>query len=108
MSLCRQCGSEVSWVRCGGKLLCLNPDDETDHWDRCAALRFQRIKREGEHFKTKSEEGYRTRLKRSGVLFVHQVAKKRQGPKRISGNCRDCSPPWEDPCAECPDKLETA
>lgn len=103
MSICKQCGSSVNWVRRSGRTLCLNPDG-SDHWDLCSKRRFERIKRAGEHFKTEDAEGYKTPLKKSGVLYMHIRAESKHQSKGRSGECMECTPPWEEPCANCPDR----
>ena len=93
MTRCKQCGLPVNWTKVDGKWKCHNPDGE-DHWDLCSKTRFERIKREGEHFKTEFEEGYLTDLKPSGVQYVRLTAKKATGKRKIKV-CDNCVPLWE-------------
>ena len=105
MSLCKECGERVKWARdSSGSLQCYNADDESVHWDRCSQLKFERVKRTGERFEEKNSAGYYTPFKKSGVQYTHIKAEEVTG-KGPSGLCKNCTLPWEEPCAECPDRL---
>jgi len=106
MTICKTCGSPVTWTKSGDRWLCLNPDG-ADHWDLCSQLTMARIKATGEHFSTEREEGYRTTLKKSGVQLVRLSAKSR-GPKINNAGCHSCVPPWETCPNGCPAEFKEA
>lgn len=102
MATCKECGSEVWWHKVGSprKIQCFNPDG-TIHWDKCSQLRFERIRRTGEHFQHKSAEGYKTAFKKSGVQLTMESAGF-VGPKIDEKGCKRCVPPWEHCPNNCP------
>ena len=105
MSACKQCGLPVQWTRIDGRWHCHNPDGE-DHFDLCSKAKFERIKRTGQYFETKSRDGYVTVFKSSGVQLVRDAFRPVCGDRyEPTGLCRDCVPPWEI-CAKCPDGLD--
>ena len=110
--ICKQCGAPVRWVRIDGRWHCHNPDGG-DHWDLCSKLRFERIKREGEHFAERREyefvEGYRYKdaEHRMREQLVRIEAKKRPAQKSVLAAiqaCKQCVPPWQE-CLMCPSQL---
>lgn len=100
MSACVQCGLPVRWINGGTKARpkwrCENPDG-TDHWDKCSAERFARVKREGTYF-----EGDDGRREVHGYAAPHKTQltmirplKPIVGKKYRPDGC-DCGrPPWE-------------
>jgi hypothetical protein len=92
----------VRWSKPDGKWECHNPDG-SDHWDLCSKTRFERIKREGEHFETAAVEGYRHPEK---VQFVRISAKPMRGKQYRESGC-DCGlPPWELCKPDCPHGIQ--
>jgi len=91
MATCKQCGSPVKWIKEDGRKYCQNPDG-SDHWDLCAKLRFESIKRSGTFFSTEHADGYYTAKKKSGVLFT-RISSKRAAKKVPT--CKNCVLPWE-------------
>lgn len=105
MSLCKQCGLEVRWLKIKGRWHCWNAGTETDHFDLCSKAKFERIKRTGVRFEGKRQDGYLTVFKPSGVQLTRDAAKPVRGSLYApTGLCRDCVPPWEI-CEDCPDRL---
>lgn len=102
MSICSQCGATVLWTRVSKRRKqCYNPDGSV-HWDECSRLRFERVKRTGEHFHGTDytaegdklhTEGYRSPFKTQ--LVGIRLDKLATGKDYRASGC-DCDlPPWE-------------
>jgi hypothetical protein len=102
---CKQCGDEVIWKRVmlasgRGQWQCFNNDGVTVHWDSCSKRRWQQTKATGERFESASESGYANSV--HGTKFDRLASPVIRGQVKLSGQCRDCVPPWE-VCSACPD-----
>jgi len=107
MSICKECGSTVEWVRGKKHMECRNPDG-SDHWDKCAQLKMARIRRTGEFFEEPNATGYLTAFKKSGVAYTMLIGAP-SGPVVIDKKgCKDCVPPWERCPNRCPIEFATS
>lgn len=111
MSACKQCGAPVLWRKDGGRWQCYDPDGTTVHWARCSQLRFERIKREGEHFERSTSdetiEGYAFRDREGWAReqLVRIDTKPKRAPAKLGKaikSCRQCVPAWEQCPNNCP------
>ncbi len=76
MSLCKECGAQVEWIKDNGKWRCLNLGTEEDHWDKCSEIRTMRQFLQGKPFADDIVEGYETANR---LMYIHQVATTRFG-----------------------------
>jgi len=76
VSLCKECGAQVEWVKDNGKWRCLNLGSEEDHWDKCSEIRTMRQFFQGKPFADDIGEGYETANRR---MYIHQVATTHRG-----------------------------
>lgn len=105
MSNCKECGSEVNWVKVARRWFCHNPDG-SDHWDLCSKLKTERIKRTGEYIEIEEDKAYLTAFKKSGIHYMEQHANVARGKKfKKSRGCKQCVPPWEICPNGCPNSI---
>lgn len=98
---CKECGSEIVWVRDGRKWRAVNPGTDRDHWDSCSAKKWQRVVETGEAFTDRKVTVNGQRLTVSGYdtptgpKYSMMSAKAIRGENYVEVQC-DCGvPPWE-------------
>lgn len=106
MSLCKACGHPINWIIEDDRWRCYNDGTKDDHFDLCSQLKFERIKRTGEFFEGKREQGYLTPFKPSGIQYTMQSSGIKRGKHKISKDCGRCVPPWDVCDRPCPNALK--
>ena len=101
MSVCKQCGYPVIWVKIEGRWHCHNESDGADHWDLCSKVRWEKTKATGIRFDSKAAAGYANSV--HGTKFERLNAKVKRGSRfKRHILCRECVPAWEDCPNNCP------
>lgn len=103
MTICKECGLPVYWLKQQGKWQCFNRGDNRVHWDTCSARKFSQVKRDGKFFKKtiggNEVEGYKA-PKRTQLTMIRPL-KPLKGSRYTEDGC-DCGrPPWELCSAKC-------
>lgn len=103
MANCYKCGRAIKFERKAGKNWPVNLDG-SDHFDVCREASFEAVKRDGVFFQTPKGEGYRLDGRE---VFTMKHGHVITGPNyKISGECKNCVPPWEDCPHGCPDAFQ--
>lgn len=104
MSVCKQCGSSVIWLKIEGRWYCHNESDGAEHWDTCSKVRWEQTKATGIRFDRKAAAGYANSV--HGTKFERLSAKVKRGERfKNHPSCRECVPAWEICPNQCPNSI---